>query len=128
MAAVVPLKKVARGIAQAADWLCHGRGWMKPAAVTSYARSARSAKGDRMNPYLDPQAEFFDRAIVPPQIQELLDAWPDIGPGTARLVRAAVMSYDPRQRRHAWELLAAQAELAGVLPGERKRALLTSRR
>ena len=26
-----------------------------------------------MNSYLDPPAEFFDRAAVPPQIQELLD-------------------------------------------------------
>jgi len=62
-----------------------------------------------MKPYLVPQAEFFDRASVPPQIQELLDEWPEIDPATARLVRAAVMSYDPRQRRQAWELLNARA-------------------
>jgi hypothetical protein len=30
-----------------------------------------------MNSYLEPQAEFFDRAVVPPQIQELLDEWPN---------------------------------------------------
>jgi len=108
MVALVMIKKAAHGIAQAASWLCHGRVWMKPAAVTSYAKSGRNAKGDRMNPYLDPQAEFFDRASVPPQIQELLDEWPEIDPGTARLIRAAVMSYDPRQRRQAWELLNAR--------------------
>ena len=70
------IKKAARGVAQAASWLCHGRAWMKSAADTSYARSGRSAKGDRMNPYLDPQAEFFDRASVPPQMRELLDKSP----------------------------------------------------
>jgi len=68
-----------------------------------------------MKPYLVPQAEFFDRASVPPQIQELLDEWPEIDPATARLVRAAVMSYDPRQRRQAWELLNARSELALML-------------
>ena len=62
-----------------------------------------------MQPYLNPTMEFFDRAAVPPQIQELLDEWPSIDPGTARLIRAAVMSYDPRQRRQAWELLNARA-------------------
>ena len=45
-----------------------------------------------MNPYLDPPAEFFDRAAVPPQIQELLDEWPEIDPGTARLIRAAYVA------------------------------------
>src|SRR3954453_6501327 len=120
MVALVMIKKAAHGIAQAASWLCHGRVWMKPAAVTSYAKSGRNAKGDRMNPDFDrhaefcdratahPQAEFFDRASVPPQIQELLDEWPEIDPSTARLIRAAVMSYDPRQRRQAWELLNAR--------------------
>ena len=54
-----------------------------------------------MNPYLDPPAEFFDRASVPPQIQELLNEWPKIDPGTARLVRAAVMSREPRRLRQA---------------------------
>jgi hypothetical protein len=29
-------------------------------------------KGDRMNPYLEPQAEeFFDRTSVPPEIADL---------------------------------------------------------
>ena len=46
-----------------------------------------------MNPYLEPEAEFFDRAAVPPQIQELLDEWRGIDPGTARLIRAAVMGF-----------------------------------
>jgi hypothetical protein len=113
--ALVMIKKAARGIAQAASWLCHGRAWTKPAAVTSYARSGRSAKGDRMNPHFDPTIEFFDRASVPPEIQELLDEWPEIDPGMARLIHAAVMSYDPRQRWHAWELLNTRAELGRAM-------------
>ena len=64
-----------------------------------------------MKPYLVPQAEFFDRASVPPQIQELLDDWPDIDPGTARLIRAAVISSDSRRMRRAWDMLFARAEL-----------------
>jgi hypothetical protein len=60
----------------------------------------------------EPQAEFFDRTSVPPQIQELLDEWPEIDPSTARLVRAAVMSREPRRLRQAWEMLNARAELA----------------
>ena len=68
-----------------------------------------------MQPYLEPQAEFFDRAAVPPQIQELLDEWPEIDPGTARLVRAAVMSREPRRLRQAWGLLYARAELARAM-------------
>jgi hypothetical protein len=68
-----------------------------------------------MNPYLEPQVEFFDRAAVPPQIQELLDEWPEIDPGTARLVRAAVMSRDLRRLRQAWEMLNARAELARAM-------------
>jgi hypothetical protein len=65
-----------------------------------------------MKPYLDSIVEFFDRAAVPSQIQELLDEWPEIDPGTARLVRAAVMSREPRRLRQAWEMLNARAELA----------------
>jgi len=65
-----------------------------------------------MGPNREPQAEFFDRAAVPPQIQQLLDEWPEIDPATARLVRAAVMSRDPRRLRQVWELLAARAGLA----------------
>ena len=42
-----------------------------------------------MNPHLEPGAEFFDRTAVPPQIQELLDKWREMDPGTARLIRAA---------------------------------------
>ena len=34
-------------------------------------------------PYLDPPCEFFDRPSVPPEIQELLDEWPEIDPSTA---------------------------------------------
>ena len=68
-----------------------------------------------MNPHLDPTIEFFDRASVPPEFQELLDEWPEIDPGMARLIRAAVMSYDPRQLRQAWEMLNARAELARAM-------------
>jgi len=35
------------------------------------------------DPRLAPPCEFFDRASVPPAIQELLDEWPEIDPGTA---------------------------------------------
>jgi len=35
----------------------------------------------------EPIIEFFDRASMPPEIAELLDAWPEIDSGTARLVR-----------------------------------------
>jgi len=65
-------------------------------------------------PYLMPTVEFFDRAAVPPEISELLDEWPEIGPGTARLIRA-VMSRDPRRLRQAWGLLYARAELARTM-------------
>ena len=71
-----------------------------------------------MTPYLEPTVEFFDRASVPPEIQELLDEWPEIDPSTARLVRAAVMSREPRRLRQAWTMLAARVELARSLrPG-----------
>ena len=68
-----------------------------------------------MRLYLEPQAEFFDRASVPLQIQELLDQWPEIDSGTARLIRAAVMSHEPRRLRQAWEVLNARAELARAM-------------
>ena len=68
-----------------------------------------------MNPYLEPQAEFFDRAAVLPEIQELLDEWREIDPGTAQLIRAAVMSRDSRRLRQAWQVLAVRAELARAL-------------
>ena len=47
-------------------------------------------QGDQVRLYLEPQAEFFDRASVPLQIQELLDEWPEIDPGTARRDRRKV--------------------------------------
>ena len=73
-----------------------------------------------MSLQLLPHAEFFDRAAVPKEISELLDAWPEIDPGTARLVRAAVMSREPKRLRVAWGLLAARAQLAeAVRPGWR---------
>src|SRR3954467_13539026 len=60
---------------------------------------------------LGPSVEFFDRAARPPAIQALLDEWPDDDPGTARLVRAAVMSRDPRRLRQTWDMLNARAVL-----------------
>jgi hypothetical protein len=68
-----------------------------------------------MRPYLEPTIEFFDRASMPPAIQELLNEWPEIDLDTARLVRAAVMSRDPRRLRQAWEMLNARAELARAM-------------
>jgi hypothetical protein len=52
---------------------------------------------------------------VPPEIQELLDEGLEIDPGTAGLIRAAIMSREPRRLRHAWQLLAARAELAQAM-------------
>ena len=63
----------------------------------------------------EPIIEFFDRASMPPEIAELLDAWPEIDSGTARLVRAAVMSREPRRLRCVWGMLAARAQLAETL-------------
>jgi hypothetical protein len=65
-----------------------------------------------MRSYLEPTAEFFDRASMPSEISELLAEWPELDPATARLVRAAVSSRDPRRLRIAWTMLAARAELA----------------
>jgi hypothetical protein len=50
-------------------------------------------------PYLEPEAEFFDRASVPKEIADLLEEWPEIDASTARLVRAAVSSRSPWQMR-----------------------------
>ena len=47
----------------------------------------------------EPIIEFFDRASMPSEIAELLEEWPDIDPGTARLIRAAIMSREPRRLR-----------------------------
>ena len=63
----------------------------------------------------EPIIEFFDRASMPPEIAELLDAWPEIVSGTAWLVRLAVMPREPRRMRRAWDMLFARAELARVL-------------
>ena len=68
-----------------------------------------------MRSYIEPTIEIFDRASVPPEIAELLNEWPDIDPGTARLIRAAVSSRDPRRMRRAWQLLAARADLMQML-------------
>ena len=73
-----------------------------------------------MRSYLNPTIEFFDRVSVPPEIAELLDAWPEIDPGTARLIRAAVMSREPKRLRVAWGLLAARAQLAEGMRGNRR--------
>jgi hypothetical protein len=53
-------------------------------------------------PYLEPAEEFFDRTAMPPEIADLLDEWPEIDPGTARLIRAAISSRDPQQLRLVW--------------------------
>ena len=66
-------------------------------------------------PYLEPEAEFFDRASVPKEIADLLDEWPEIDATTARLIRAAVSSRSPRHMRLAWEILARRSELAQVM-------------
>ena len=68
-----------------------------------------------MRSYLNPTIEFFDRVSVPPEIAELLAEWPELDPGTARLIRAAVMSHEPRRLRQAWKILAARAQLAETL-------------
>ena len=68
-----------------------------------------------MQPYLVPTAEIFDRTAVPPEIAELLAEWPEIDPGTARLIRAAISSGDLKRLRRAWQLLAARAELAAMM-------------
>ena len=65
-----------------------------------------------MKPYPEPAVELFDRAGVPPEITELWDEWRELDPGTARLIRDAVMSRDPRRLRQARELLNARATLA----------------
>jgi hypothetical protein len=72
------------------------------------------------NAYFEQLAEIFDRSAVPAEIQELLDEWPGIDPQTARLIRAAIMSKNPRLMRCAWAMLAARAELTETLrPGGR---------
>ena len=62
--------------------------------------------------YLNPTAEFFDRSAVPSSIAELLEEWPEIDPGTARLVRAAISSQSRSQMQLAFEMLKARSELA----------------
>jgi hypothetical protein len=71
--------------------------------------------GARMDAYAIPTAEIFDRAAVPPEIAELLEEWPEIDPGTARLIRAAITSGESNRMRRAWQLLAARAELAAMM-------------
>jgi hypothetical protein len=63
--------------------------------------------------YLNPTAEFFDRSAVPSSIAELWAEWPNLDPGTARLVRAAISSRSRQQMQLAWEMLKARSELAG---------------
>jgi hypothetical protein len=59
-----------------------------------------------------PTIEFFDRASVPPEIAELWEEWSELDPATARMIRTAVSSRDPRLMHRAWQMLAARAELA----------------
>ena len=63
----------------------------------------------------EPIIEFFDRASIPLELAELLEDWPDMDPATARLIRAAVMSRDPRRLQCVWGMLAARAQLAETL-------------
>ena len=73
-----------------------------------------------MQPYLNPTIEFFDRASVPPEIAELLAEWREMDTETARLIRAAVMSREPKRLRAVWHMLAARAQLAeGMRPNGR---------
>ena len=75
---------------------------MPGAAEASAARRCDIFSGGyQVQPYLEPQTEFFDGAAMPPEISELLDEWPEIDPATARLIRAAVSSRDPRRMRRA---------------------------
>ena len=73
------------------------------------------AFGDRLQPYLLPTIEFFDRSAMLPEIAELWQQWPDIDPGTARLIRAALMSRNPQRLRLARGMLAARVELARAM-------------
>ena len=54
----------------------------------------------------------FRHIMLPEEIAELWAEWPDLDASTARLIRAAVMSREPKRLRIAWTLLAARAELA----------------
>ena len=69
-------------------------------------------------------------STAPPaaQIQELLDEWPEINSGRARLVRVAVMSREPRRLRQAWGLLYARAELVRAMRAKRIAASLRKHR
>ena len=81
--------------------------------ATAYAGDGKAHQGGRMhNPLLEPQTEYFDRASMPKEIAELLDEWRDLDPVTARLIRTAISTREPRRLRLVWELLAARAELA----------------
>jgi len=84
---------------------------MPPAAEAP----ARLIRRGTVRSYLEPTIEFFDRTAVPPEIQELLDEWRELDPGTARLIRAAAMSREPRRLQQAWAVLAARSELARAL-------------
>jgi hypothetical protein len=81
-----------------------------------------------MNPYLEPQAEFYDRTAVPPEIQEPLDEWREMDPGTARLIWAAVMSRDQRRLRQAWQVLAGGPSWRGRSDTRRARRRRKNRR
>jgi hypothetical protein len=54
-----------------------------------------------MKPYLEPTVEFFDRTSTPPEIVELWEEWSELDPATARMIRTAVSSRDPRLMRRA---------------------------
>ena len=56
--------------------------------------------------------EIFDRTTIPPEIAELLAEWPEIDPATAKLIRVAVMSREPKRLRQVWDMLNTRARLA----------------
>jgi hypothetical protein len=61
-------------------------------------------------------AEATKLRLLPSLNLELLDEWPDLDPGTARLIRAAVSSRSRPQMQLAFEMLNARAGLARAVP------------
>ena len=85
---------------QAASSQAFRRPAVQPAATTGYAASGSSASRadwERKQIRREPQAEFYDRAAAPTALQDLIEAWPEIDPVTARTVCAAIMSRGQRR-------------------------------
>jgi len=68
-----------------------------------------------MQPYPDQTVESFDRAAVPSQIAELWQEWPELDPGTARLMRDAISSRSRQRMQLAFEMLKARSELVQMV-------------